>query len=104
MTHLDDELLDELDDDDELLLLLLLLLDDEEELDDDELQSRHVRSPLKGDFWAVQKDLAGSMKNYLDDELLLDEDDELEEDELHSIARVKKSALNHMLTRTYMRH
>ncbi len=44
------------------------------------------------------------MKNYLDDELLLDEDDELEEDELHNIARVKKSAPNHMHTPTYMSH
>jgi hypothetical protein len=34
VTHLDDELLDELDDDDELLLLLL----EEDELDDDELR------------------------------------------------------------------
>jgi hypothetical protein len=44
------------------------------------------------------------MKIYLDDELLLDEDDELEEDELHNITRVKKSALNHMHTQTYMSH
>jgi hypothetical protein len=100
----EEEELDELEDDDELLLWLLLLLEEDDELDDDELQSGHVRSPLEGHCCAVQKDLAGSMKNYLDDELLLDEDDELEEDELHNIARVKKSAPNHMHTTTYMSH